>query len=202
MDIESFVQQELAFDHSGHGFQHAKRVALSAQKIQRKEGGDLRLIEAASLLHDCADSKLFKDPKAQQKKIEACLLANGFSENETKQVLTIIGSMSWHLHEEKGLSKEGQIVSDADKLEALGAIGIIRTIEYGASRGREFYEEKNLVRSGEAVSFGQPSETTLSHFYEKLLLMLPSFQTKTGQQEARRRLDYLKGFLDEFYSEL
>ena len=205
MDLISFVKTELAFDHSGHDFAHAERVYQNALSIQKEEGGNLKIISAAALLHDTVDSKLFPNPLPQQEKIRALLNENSYSDGEMQEIFKIITTMSWHLkdHLQEEPSLEQKIVTDADRLEALGAIGIIRCIEYGTTRNRPFYERKNLKKDEEGHwSFGEESETDLSHFYVKLLKLEASFYTAAGKKEAHRRSEFLRAFLEEFYSEL
>ncbi len=200
--LETFVHDTLAFDESGHGYDHAVRVRDLARKIAREEGGNLRIIEAASLVHDTIDSKLFSNTEERISLLKVALQQAEYSSEEIQSVITIITHLSWHLHDTSEKTIEAKIVSDADRLEALGAIGLIRTIEFGASHHRKFYEEKNLLRDGKSVSFAQSSETTLSHFYDKLLKLGDSFYTLTGQKLAEERIAFLKTFLDEFYREI
>jgi uncharacterized protein len=200
--LEQFVDDSLSFDHSGHGFDHAQRVEALAKRIQEKEGGNLRIILAAALVHDTIDSKLFSDTEERVALLTKSLQNASYSPSEIQEILTIVTHMSWHLHDESPKSLEAKIVSDADRLEALGAIGLIRTIEYGASRQRKFYEEANLKRQGDQVEFDHSTETTLSHFYDKLLKLGDSFYTPTGKAMAEERIAFLKSFLKEFYREV
>jgi uncharacterized protein len=201
-DLLSFVEQEIGSDRSGHDPTHAKRVLSLAKQIAAKEGGNLRLIEAAALLHDTIDSKLFSNPQGQIDKVTSFLKANGYRDEEIQAILAIITTMSWHLHNDKPVSLEAAIVTDADRLEALGAVGIIRCIEYGSVHGRPFYEEKNLKRDSSGVHFAQTSETDLSHFYDKLLKLGEHFYTPTGKKMAEQRIAFLQSFLTEFYNEV
>lgn len=205
MDIKEFVKAELKSDHSGHDFEHALRVADLALLIAKDEGGDLKVIEAASLLHDCVDSKLFPNNEDEQmKKVISLLIDNGYEEEQIEMIEDIISKMSWHLHKDKEEPFpyiEGNVVRDADRLEALGAIGIIRAIEYGNNHLRPFYNEQDLERrrTGKTIVDNQ---TTLSHFYGKLLLLEEHFATKKGKELAHQRNEYLKGFIKEFYIEI
>lgn len=201
-ELENYVKHALAADHSGHGYAHALRVRSLAEAIQKKEGGNRRIISAAALVHDTIDSKLFTDPKAETLKLEKELKILSYSETEIAAIITIITHMSWHLHDQSEKTIEAKVVEDADRLEALGAIGLIRTIEYGASKGRSFYEEANLKKEKGQTVFAQISETTLSHFYDKLLKLEGTFQTPTGEMMAKKRADFLRDFLKEFYREL
>lgn len=204
MDLYAFLQNQVGKDVSGHGVDHALRVQANAESIFSKEGGSWRIISAASLLHDCVDEKLFPSPEEELRKVEECLLENGYSDKEREAIKTIMTTMSWHKRDaiDKDPSLEQKIVTDADRLEALGAIGIVRTIEYGASRGRPFYEQINLKKGVNGTDFSEPSHSTLSHFYEKLLLLEDGFYTKTGKEMAHSRSEFLKAFLKEFYREI
>ena len=203
MNLEEFAKLEIGGDRSGHSLQHAKRVEKLTKEIAEKEGGNLRVCLAAALLHDCADEFLFKDVEAQNNKISANLVQNGYSKEEIAEIMDIIATISFHKEKSKPLTKiNAQIVSDADKLEAIGAIGLVRTIEYGASRGRPFYEERNLEDVDGQLQFKEATETTLSHFYEKLLRLGSHFYTDTAKKMAEPRLAFLRAFLAEFYREL
>jgi uncharacterized protein len=201
--ITEFVKNELGADQSGHNFQHAERVAKLSQEIAKKEKGDERICLAAAWLHDCVDEKLFKDTATQEAKVRDVLRLNGYNEGEIAEIMDILATISFHKEKDHPLTKRNaKIVSDADKLEAIGAIGIIRTIEYGTSKGRPFYENENLEEVDGHYQFKQTSETTISHFYEKLLRLGEHFYTRTGKKMAERRLRFLRAFLEEFYKEL
>src|SRR5574344_891721 len=200
--LENYVQETLKNDRSGHGYAHAERVRKTALALQKEEGGNPRIIGAAALVHDTIDSKLFPDAEKQIGLLKEELVFLNYSSSEINAILSIITHMSWHLHDQSEKSLEAKIVIDADRLEALGAIGLVRTIEYGASKGRAFYEEKNLSYQDGQASFEESSETTLSHFYDKLLKLEGTFYTATAEKEAKRRSDFLRAFLDEFYHEL
>lgn len=199
----AYVKQELSFDRSGHGFSHAKRVAHLAERIAEKEGANTRVAFYAGYLHDTIDHKLFSDLALQIRKAKTFLSEVSFNELEKTEVIAIMETISWNKGQEKELpSPTAECVRDADRLEAIGAIGLIRTIEYGTSKGRPFYEESNIKRENGKISFSTPSETTLSHFYEKLILLERHMCTATGKELARRRSSFLRSFLSEFYSEL
>lgn len=201
--LENYVRSALSDDYSGHGYAHAVRVRALARKIQATEGGNLRLIEAAALVHDTIDGKLFPHPEEEIEKLKRELARLAYSAEESEAIIAIITHLSWHLHDMTCKSLEAKIVSDADRLEALGAIGLVRTIEYGASQKRAFYEEANLVQeiNGHLV-FAKSTATTLSHFYDKLLKLEGTFQTATGEKMAKERAAFLRDFLAEFYREL
>lgn len=201
--IQRFVVEELSQDHSGHNHQHAERVVANAKKIILKEGGDEKIILTAAWLHDCIDKKLFTDVDSQTHKVERFLKAQGFNPSEVEEVMYIIQNISYNKGENSPLtSLNAMIVRDADRLDAIGAIGIIRTIEYGASQGRLFYDNINIKREGGIVGWNHPTDTSLSHFYEKLLKLEALMHTPTAKEIAEKRTKFLKRFLAEFYEEL
>lgn len=187
-----FVANQLGDDMTGHGLQHALRVFGNARTLQAREGGNLRIITAAALLHDCADRKLFDDTDRQRALIAGFLRSIDFSEEETDTVDGIIRTISFNQGENLPLSTiEAKIVRDADRLDAIGAVGIIRTIEYGTARHRPFYNPENPGDTG----------TTLNHFYEKLLRLKDLMHTPTARAMAEERHRFLERFLKQFYDE-
>ncbi len=201
--ILQFVSKELSHDHSGHNHQHAERVVSNAKKIMSEEGGDEKIILTAAWLHDCIDKKLFADIERQIEKIEILLNTLNYSKEEIMEVLYIIQNISFNKGENRALNTlNAQIVRDADRLDAIGAMGIIRTIEYGASKGRPFYDSENIQRERGKCGWNQPSDTSLSHFYEKLLKLESLMHTSTAKRLAHQRTQFLQTFLDQFYDEL
>lgn len=201
--ILQFVSEELSQDHSGHNHQHAERVVRNAEKILIQEGGDPKIILTAAWLHDCIDKKLFANIEQQLSKIKALLSQLDYSDKEVEEVLYIIQNISYNGGENRPLSSlNAQIVRDADRLDAIGAIGIIRTIEYGASKGRAFYGEENIQKEEGKCRWNQPSDTSLSHFYEKLLKLESLMHTATAKNMAHQRTQFLETFLQQFYEEL
>lgn len=201
--IIEFVKNELQFDHSGHNFQHIERVVKNAEYLIKYEGGNSKIIITACYLHDVIDEKLFDDIHKQIDKIKDCLVKSNYLSTEIDEILEIINSISYskgNTNDVNNLNLE--IVRDADRLDALGAIGIIRTIEYGASRNRDFYEEANLKRLSDYVVFDKSTNTSLSHFYDKLLKLKDYMHTYTAKKLAEKRTAFLKTFLDEFYDEI
>ncbi|MDR3293131.1 MAG: HD domain-containing protein [Clostridiales bacterium] len=206
-DIEKlidFMKSVLADDHTGHNHQHSLRVLNNALKIHEGERqGDKDIICASAIVHDCMDKKLFRDTDGQIVKIRIALKSNGFNENEIEQVLYIINNISWNNGKNVPLDNvNAMIVRDADRLDAIGAMGIIRAIEYGTSHLRPFYEDVNLKIEDEKYTHGQDSDSTLTHFYEKLLFLKNAMHTKTGRKMAKERHKFIEQFLSRFYNEL
>jgi uncharacterized protein len=201
--IIAFVKDELSFDHSGHNFSHIERVVKNAEMLIKHEGGNRKIIITACYLHDIIDTKLFDDIEKQKEKIVNVLVNSSYFPAEIEEIFEIIESVSFskgNINDVDNLNLE--IVRDADRLDALGAIGIIRTIEYGASKKREFYTEENLSRSLDEVKFNRSTETTLSHFYDKLLKLKDYMHTYTAKKIANERTKFVEEFLSEFYKEI
>lgn len=202
-NIINFVTAELSQDNSGHGVQHAIRVFNNAKKILAIEGGDEKIVLTSALIHDTIDKKLFKDVSNRIELVKKFLNSNNYSEEEIKGIMYIITNISWNNGENKQLdSLNAKIVRDADRLDAIGTMGIIRTIEYGNSHNRNFYDEKNIKKTGNEYSFGEVTNSTLSHFYEKLLLLKDLMHTETAKTIAEKRHIFMQQFLQEFYNEI
>lgn len=201
-EIKEFVKREMAFDNSGHGYMHAMRVFSNAKQIANAEGGNEKIILTSALLHDLIDDKLFKNKEKQISKITHFLKSQNYSSEEIDSIKNVISNISWRNREKNKLDKNSQIVSDADRLDAMGAMGIVRTIEYGNSKGREFYNQANLNKVKNKYTFGKANNSTLSHFYEKLIKLKDSLYTKKAKTMAKSRHKFLLMFLKEFYNEL
>lgn len=202
-----FVQKKLEHHEGGHNWWHVYRVCQNARLIAKNEKVDLFTVELTALLHDIADYKFHKgDISVGPKVAREWLERLGVGSPIVKEVCTIIGSMSYSSSLEKDktsvLSKEGQVVQDADRLDALGAIGIARTFNYGGAKGREIYNpaiKQNLNQN--ANQYRSSTTPTLNHFYEKLLLLKDRMNTKTGKRLAEGRHRYMERFLEKFYRE-
>lgn len=201
--IIEFVKNELSTDCSGHNFQHIERVVKNAKYLIKHEGGNELIIVTACYLHDIIDTKLFSDIEKQKEKIVKLLVECKYLPSQIEEIITIIESVSYSKGNTNNVDNLNlEIVRDADRLDALGAMGIIRTIEYGTSKKRLFYEEDNILRKGDMISFNKSSETTLSHFYDKLLKLKDYMHTFTAKKIAIERTEFIENFLNEFYEEL
>ena len=200
-----FVKQTLAGAEGGHDWWHIYRVWKLAKHIAETENANLFVVELGALLHDIADSK-FNDgnEEAGPRKAHEFLNSLGVDEPVITHVENIITHISFKGGNESQSFKspELDIVQDADRLDAIGAIGIARTFNYGGFKNREIYNpeiEPNLNMSKE--EYKQSSAPTLNHFYEKLLLLKDRMNTQSGQQMAAERHRFMESFLDEFYKE-
>ncbi len=200
-----FVKSSLANAEGGHDWWHIYRVWQLSKHIAASEKCDLFIIELGALLHDIADSKFHNgnEEAGPQKAIEFLNSLN-IEKNTIEHVENIIRHISFKGGKEtqKFKSVELDIVQDADRLDALGAIGIARTFNYGGFKNREIYNpdiKPNLNMTKE--EYKNSSAPTLNHFYEKLLLLKDRMNTATGKAMAEQRHKFMLLYLDEFYSE-
>ena len=202
-EIIKFVEKELAHDKSGHGLQHAMRVYNNALKINKVEQGNERIIATAALIHDTVDKKLFGDVDARLQYVREFLSSQNYGVEEIDEIIYIISNISWNNGKNVALdSLNAKIVRDADRLDAIGVMGVIRSIEYGNSKGDNFYDAENITIKDGKYTFNKITTSVLSHFYEKLLLLKDNLHTDTAKAMANKRHDFLLAFLDEFYDEI
>ena len=199
------VKVTLAGERSGHDWWHTYRVWQNALRIQAGEGGDRQVIELAALLHDVADWKLHGgDTTIGPDTAHRWLSSIGVDEPVIQQVCQIIADISFKGAGVKPatLTLEGQIVQDADRLDAIGAIGIARAFAYGGVKGRLIYDPDEQPHTHHsAESYLRSQGTSVNHFYEKLLLLKDRMQTATGRALAEPRHQYMEEFLKQFLAE-
>lgn len=202
----AFIQKKLSGEGSGHDWLHIERVWKNAQKIALKEKANSYVVELAALLHDIADWKFHGgDLSAGPREARLWLEKWKVPEDVIAHVCQIIETASFKGAKVKAqlYSLEAQVVQDADRLDAIGAIGIARTFAYGGSKGREIYNPKikpQMHRSFEQYKKSQGP--TINHFYEKLLLLKDRMNTPTAKALAKQRHMVMERFLDQFYSEV
>lgn len=201
----SFVKQKLENAEAGHDWFHIERVYKNALLIAQDEECDLTIVKLAALLHDIADSKFHDgDETIGPKVAREFLESQNVSPEVLLQVVNVIENISFKggNFEKQFHSKELEIVQDADRLDAIGAIGIARTFNYGGYKNRPMYNPAippNLSMSKEEY---KNSETpTINHFYEKLLLLKDRMNTETGKKIAQERHKFMEMFLSQFYAE-
>ncbi|KEO85233.1 HD domain-containing protein [Tumebacillus flagellatus] len=200
---EEFVRQELGGDSSGHDVWHIERVRRMAERIARVEGADVFLCALAALLHDIPDEKLNASPEAGMKKLTDWLDAHDVEGDTRSHLLEIIATMSF-----KGGNRppvrtlEGRIVQDADRLDAIGALGIARTFAYSGAKGQLSHDPTLPPREQmTAEEYRQGKSTAINHFYEKLLLLKDLMNTDAAKRIAEERHRYMEGFLERFLAE-
>ena len=179
------------------------RVYRTAMKIAQAEHADLEVVALAALLHDVDDRKL--SPATAEKKENAARFMRGQNVSEAKilQVCQIIDEVSFKGTDSvRPSTPEGKCVQDADRLDALGAIGIARTFAYGGSHNRAIYDPELPPRVAmNHAQYYSRNSTSLNHFYEKLFLLEDMMNTETGKAIARKRTQYMQEFVDEFLHE-
>tara|TARA_B110000259_G_scaffold75980_1_gene89188 strand:+ start:402 stop:1046 length:645 start_codon:yes stop_codon:yes gene_type:complete len=205
LDTITFVKQELKNAEGGHDWWHIERVWKTAKHIAKTEQVDLLVVELSALLHDIADSKFHDgDESIGPQKASAFLHTLEIEENVINHVIHIIENISFKGGKEAQTfqSMELDVVQDADRLDALGAIGIARTFNYGGFENREIYNPtipSNLNMTKE--EYKKSTAPSINHFYEKLLLLQELMNTATGKAMAAKRHQFMESYLEQFYSE-
>ena len=200
-----FVKQKLEYAEGGHDWFHIERVYKNAHLIAKEEYCDITVVQLSALLHDIADSKFHGgDETIGPKTARAFLESENVSQEIITHVINIIENISFKGGNfgQQFNSKELEIVQDADRLDAIGAIGIARTFNYGGFKNRPLYNPEiapNLKMSKE--EYKNSEAPTLNHFYEKLLLLKDKMNTPTGKKIAEARHQYMEDFLSQFYAE-
>jgi uncharacterized protein len=204
-NTEKFVKGKMSGEGSGHDWWHVYRVWKNAVNIGKKEKTDMFVVELGALLHDIADFKFHNgDDKVGAKVSREWLGSQKVDEEVIGHVCDIVNNVSFKgAGVKSGIrTREGMVVQDADRLDALGAIGVARTFAYGGSKGREFYNpEIKVVKHKSFEAYKNTNSTSINHFYEKLLLLKDLMNTKTGRKMARERHKFLKQYLDRFFKE-
>ncbi len=198
-----WVRARLSADSSGHDWWHTYRVTALARHLAEREGGDSVIIELAALLHDIADWKFSGDEHASSRLAAEWLAAQGVAAETIAHVTAIIDTLSFKSADQPRMATmEGQIVQDADRLDAIGAIGIARTFAYGGWKGTPMHDPTLPPRVGmSAEEYRAHLGTTVNHFYEKLLLLRDLMNTATARQMADERHAFMETFLDRFHRE-
>ncbi len=202
---KTFVQQELANAEGGHDWFHIERVYKNALLIAEEEDVNLDIIALGALLHDIADAKFHQgDETVGPKKAQQFLQQQNVEPATIEHVIKIIEHISFKggNFQQQFHSKELAIVQDADRLDALGAIGIARTFNYGGFKNRKLYDpaiapKLNMTKE----EYKKGDNPTINHFYEKLLLLKDRMNTQKGKQIAQERHLFMEKFLEQFYAE-
>ncbi len=201
----SFVKIQLKNAEGGHDWFHIERVYKNTLAIAKNEKCDLLVCQLGALLHDIADSKFHNgDEKIGPKTARYFLENENVSEEIIEHVIQIIENISFKggNFEKKFNSIELQVVQDADRLDAIGAIGIARTFNYGGFKNRTIYNpeiQPNLKMSKE--EYKNSNAPTINHFYEKLLMLKDKMNTDSGKKMAEKRHEFMETFLEQFFEE-
>ena len=200
-----FVKESLKDAEGGHDWFHVQRVLNNSRLIAKGEKCDMLVVELGALLHDIADSKFHNgDESVGPERAEKFLKSQQVSQDIIDHVIQIIKNISFKGGnvDQKFSSIELDIVQDADRLDAIGAIGIARTFNYGGFKGRALYDpeiEPNLNMTKE--EYKASNAPTINHFYEKLLLLKDRMNTQTGRRIAADRHAFMVEYLNQFYAE-
>lgn len=200
-----FVKHTLEGAESGHDWWHIQRVWNNSIQILKTESADELVVELAALLHDIADSKFHDgDEEIGPKKAGDFLTSQGLPADLILHVRQIIRNMSFKasLGKVEFHSKELEIVQDADRLDAIGAIGIARAFTYGGFKNRELYNpEIPPALNMSKEEYKNSAAPTINHFYEKLLLLKDKMNTESGRKIAAERHLFMEQYLEQFYKE-
>nr|WP_309100658.1 HD domain-containing protein [Fredinandcohnia onubensis] len=199
----TFVKNILQHDSSGHDWWHIERVRKAALQIGEKENANLFVVEMAALLHDVADEKLNKSEEEGLMKVRNWLSSLQITDSEQEEIIEIISTMSFKGGNRPPMKTiEGQVVQDADRLDAIGAIGIARTFAYAGAHGDLIYDPELPYRESMTnEEYRNGKSTAVNHFYEKLLKLKDTLNTNAAKKTAQERHDFMTAFLDQFYKE-
>lgn len=202
--VIKFVKGIFAYDCSGHDYHHTMRVYRLAMQIAEQENADMLIVQLAALLHDVDDVKLSPETHEAKKNAVGFMKNNGVDDKVIASVCKIIDEVSFAGTDSVVPSTlEGKCVQDADRLDAIGAIGIARTFAYGGSKGRRIHDPdiKPMTNMNKADYNQNHNSTSINHFYEKLLLLKDMMNTETAKKMTMHRQAVMEDFLEEFMAE-
>lgn len=185
---KEFIVKEFSGEGTGHDYYHIERVVKVAKKLAEEENADVFMVELAAWLHDLGDYKLNDGVNRSAELISGFLLLENVEAKIIHKVIEIVSQVSFSKGN-KPTSLEAMIVQDADRLDALGAIGVARCFAYGGKKGNEIYNPEH------------PEETSIQHFYDKLLKLKDMMNTSAAKKIAEERHQFLENFLQQFYAE-
>jgi len=201
----AFVKKTLADAEGGHDWFHIERVYKNTLLISKSEDVDTTIVSLGALLHDIADSKFHGGDETVGPRVAREWLENQETPEDTiEHVIQIINNISYKGGKNKRTfsSIELDVVQDADRLDAIGAIGVARTFNYGGYKNHKIYDPNVPVNMNMTKEeYKNSTAPTINHFYEKLLLLKDLMNTKTGKQIAQKRHEYMETFLSQFYAE-
>ena len=199
-----FVKGIFAYDCSGHDHHHTMRVYRLAMQIAEQENADMLIVQLAAILHDVDDVKLSPETHETKKNAVGFMKNSGVDDKVIASVCKIIDEVSFAgIDSVVPSTIEGKCVQDADRLDAMGAIGIARAFAYGGSKGRRIHDPdiKPMTNMNKADYHQNHNSTSINHFYEKLLLLKDMMNTETAKKMAMHRQAVMEDFLEEFMAE-
>lgn len=197
-----YVKDKFENEFSGHDYFHTLRVFKIATRIAQSEGANVEIVQLSALLHDVDDRKISPETHQTQVNARDFLSSNGVDNDTVESICQIIREISFGGNDALPTSLEGQCVQDADRLDAIGAIGIARAFAYGGNHNRHMYHpdiKPNLNMTKE--EYRKSESTTINHFYEKLFKLTALMNTQTAIQMAKDREAYMKEFVAKFLDE-
>ena len=199
----AYVEAFFAKDYSGHDYFHTLRVYQMATHIAKKEQADLRIVQLAALLHDVDDRKLSPETCAEKTNARRFLTDNQVDGETVEVICRIIGEISFAGRDSViPESLEGKCVQDADRLDAIGAIGIARAFAYGGSHNRFLHHPEMAPKTAmDKEDYHNSNSTTINHFYEKLFLLADMMNTPTAKEIAKARDRYMRDYVAQFMAE-
>lgn len=202
-ETEAMVRSRLEGEASGHDWWHIYRVAEIAKRIAEEEEANVFICVIAALLHDLADEKLCPNPEEGMEDIRQWMESQGVAPADQTHVLEIISGMSFKGGGRPPMrTKEGRIVQDADRLDAIGAIGISRVFAYSGAKARPIYDPDLPPRTSlTEEEYRSGRDTGINHFYEKLLKLKALMNTETAKRLAVGRHRFLEAYLEQFFAE-
>lgn len=204
-EIEAYTIKILSGDKTGHDMDHIYRVVRLTEQLALVESCSLFIVKAGAFLHDVIDDKLIKDEKEAYQNVVSFLKKIEVDDSKIKQILHVIANSSFSKQvlqdKDSRLSIEAKIVQDADRLDAMGAIGVVRAAYYGGSKGHKIHEPERRVQQLETKEAYRKGSTVINHFYEKLLKLQDGLHTDQAKKIGKKRHDFLLLFLEEFLEE-
>jgi uncharacterized protein len=199
---KEMVKEKLTGEGSGHDWFHIERVWKTALQLAEKEGANKDIVQLAALVHDLADDKVVASEEEGLNQIRSFLTREGLDAGEIKQIIDIVQSLSFSKGK-KMRTLEGEIVQDADRLDAIGAIGIARAFTYAGSKGRPIFDPSYQIRENMTKEeYRKGDSSTVHHFYEKLLKLKDLMNTESAKQLAQQRHEFMEQYLTQLFDEL
>jgi uncharacterized protein len=204
-EIYATVREKFSTSEGSHDWQHIERVIQNARIIQKKEGGDILVVELGALLHDIADHKFHENDFDLGPKVAREIVLTHFRDDKlANKIAEIVNAVSFKgaLVEDIPVSIEGKIVRDADRLDAIGAVGIARAFAYGGSQNRPLFNTQlPPILHNSKESYAKSKSHTINHFFEKLLLLRERMETATARELAKERHLFMISYLQQFFNE-
>jgi uncharacterized protein len=200
--VKAYVKEKFENEFSGHDYFHTLRVFNMATRIAKAEGANLEIVQLSSLLHDVDDRKISPETYESQANARDFLISNDVDDETIEIICQIIREISFGSNDVRPQTPEGQCVQDADRLDAIGAIGIARAFAYGGNHNRHMYHpdiKPSLNMTKE--EYRKSESTTINHFYEKLFKLTSFMNTETAIKIAKEREAYMKEFVSTFLYE-